>query len=285
MAGRSIRAAGVPFVLLGLAGAAAAAQASEATQATRATRERTAVVIVAAGDVQLSDDLTELAIARIADRRDRDLIGIPELRPRLRELAGTDDLAGCVADPSCLAKLGGAAGAARALGGAVREADAGFLLKLVLIDTRTARQEAEVSVSVPRDQGQLIAALRTGIDDLLRAPSPVTKPVSVATVPPPAGKPGNPSLLAQPPASGEESHPIARNIGYAAGAVAVVAIVAAAVTGAIATGKPTGDNRRDAQADLERREDYATASTTLWITSGLASAVAVGALTWRWRAP
>jgi hypothetical protein len=287
----------VSFALLGLtraataqaAEAAGAAGAAQAAGAVGAGGERTVVVIVADRDVQLSDDLTEVAIARMAERRDREVIGIPELRPRLRELAATDDLAGCVADLPCLAKLGKAAGAGRALGGTVALADSGFSLKLLLVDIHNVRQEAEVSVSLPRDQGQLIAALQTGVDRLLRIPNPVTKRALGTIVSPAADKPETPSLSLLHPSSNEGSPRAPRNfasyVAYGAGVLAVASLVAAIVTGTIATGKPSGDNRRDAQADLERREDYASASTALWITSGLFSGVAVGALTWRWRAP
>jgi hypothetical protein len=282
MPARALTTTGV--VLAALAGLTVPAPAQTAATA----HERMVVVIVADDDTELSDDLTEVAIATIADRRDRDVIGIPELRPRLRELAATDDVAGCIADGACLAKLGGAAGAGRAVAGTVRVTDSEFLLKVALIDLRSARQDADVSVTLPRDRRQLVVGLQRAVDELLRSPSPLSKRVAVTTVPPPAEIPA-PTLSASPDAlAGEPQRTRGRllsTVGYAAGALAIVSIVAAIVTGSIASGKPVGDDRRAAQADLERREDYATAATTLGIGAGVFSAVALGAFTWTWRAP
>lgn len=46
-------------------------------------RERLAVLIVVDGDPVLADNLTEVVISKVAEGRDRELVGLRELRGRL----------------------------------------------------------------------------------------------------------------------------------------------------------------------------------------------------------
>jgi hypothetical protein len=65
-------------------------------------------------------------------------------------------------------------------------------------------------------------------------------------------------------------------VAYATAAAAVLAFSAAIVAGSIAGRAPQGATRGEAQADLERRQDFATATNGL-LVGGSALTVAAGA--------
>jgi hypothetical protein len=251
-------------------------------------QETTLVVIAVDDDEALSDGLTEVAVARLADRRDRDLVAGPELRARLERIAPAGDLAACVVDPACLSRLGVFAEAV-AITGRVKASGAGFSLSLALTETATRRRVAEVPETNVPDRERLVAAVQSGIDDLLRPRASVIRPTPPPVERPRAGgRPAAASLLAGPPADDVSSpgggRRAAPSLAYGAGGLALVSIGAALVTGAIAVGVPEGDTRGERQADLDRRADYATAANALWISSAVFAAIAAGALAWHWRA-
>src|SRR3954464_15019254 len=93
--------------LLALASLAAAAGPARAA-------ERLAVVIIVEGEAATSDSLTEIAIAHLAESRSA-LVGLRELRGRLPAPADGRTFEACLAGGGCLAELGSAAGAQRAL--------------------------------------------------------------------------------------------------------------------------------------------------------------------------
>jgi hypothetical protein len=253
-------------------------------------RERLAVLIVAE-EAALADDLTEVAIAELAERRDRELVGMRELRGRLTGVLPAAGLGACLEQPDCLARVGAAAGAELAVIGRLRRSGEGHLLDLSLADTRSAEIRARVSAAVPAGMDRLVAAVRQGVQQLF-APdvaAPVPAPAApVAAIPPaavaPAAAPAAAApLLATKPAAVARPGAWLPYAGVAATALAAVSFSAAAVTGTIAMEEPVGSTRAIAQYDLERRKDYATTANALLLTGTLLSAAAGTAFVWWWR--
>src|SRR5262249_3731699 len=131
-------------------------------------RERLAVLIVCDGDPNLSENLTEVAISTLAEYRNYDLVGSHELRPPLGEILGGEGIASCLGHPACLAQIGAAAGATRAVIGDVRRTEDQFAVHVTLTETGTGRSEAESSRDVPMQMDRLIAAVQTAVSELSR---------------------------------------------------------------------------------------------------------------------
>jgi hypothetical protein len=267
--------------------------------ATRAggASDRLAVLIVVEGDAELSDNLTEVAISKLAQRGDRLLVGLREVRESLGDIVGESGIGGCVEQPACLARLGAATRAESALIGDVRRETGQFAVRLSLVNTRTGAREAEFAVTVPADMKRLIAAIRTGVVSLFEpkvAPPVVasaTEPSHPATeqpLPPPL-LPGLRDSTASPPSlvrPREEAPARGRWLtaaGYGAGGAAIVALSAAVVIGKGATGMPTGATRSETLRDLERREHDATLANSLFVVGGGLAIAACAAFFWRWR--
>jgi hypothetical protein len=251
-----------------------------------ASNDRLAVLVVVEGDPALSDNLTEVAISRLAQRRDSLLVGLREVRDSLGDILVEPGIGACVEQPACLARLGAATRAESALIGDVRRESAQFVVRLFLVNTQTAAREAEFTTTVPDDMKQLIASIRTGVVSLFEPKT--APPVASAPPQPPPPLPGLRENATPPPPVllPGEAKPAARNrwltlVGYGAGGMAVVALSAAVVTGIEATGTPTGADRPETERDLGRREGYATVANALFIAAGALALTACAAFLWR----
>jgi hypothetical protein len=271
---------------------------------TAAARERLAVIVVVDHDARLADNLTEVIIAKVAEKPGYELVGTSELRARLVRVVKGGDLGECLSRPDCLSEVGIAAGVTRAVVGNVHRESQTFELSLALTDTKSAAQEAEVSRSVSLDVAALIAAVQWGVDELFehvhehgleqstakpnghapaaeeRAPALSHLGQESPETPPPASSPewfryGKPN-----PAEAKVSG--APYVGYAVAALAVASLTGAAITGAVATGTPVGNTRSEAQRDLERRKDFAIAANGLWVAGGVLGALSAIAFVWKW---
>jgi len=246
-----------------------------------AARERLAVLVVAKQAPELEDDLTEIVIAKLAERRDRELVGMRELRGRLGDILPAEGLGACVDVPACLARLGAVAEAAEAVIAKVSPRSDGYLLDLALIDTRNGRSEARASTAVAPGFAQLVTALRASIDEVFASKREEPRPL-------PAAVPALPLADATPASIAKETGASRsrRWLPYAGGVslgLAAVSFSAAAVTGTIATQEPTGSTRVAAQADLQRRGDYAIAANALLAVGTLFVAAAAAAFVGWWR--
>jgi hypothetical protein len=270
-----------------------------ATARTAAANDRLAVLVVVAGEPDLSDNLTEVAISRLARRGDRLLVGLREVRESLGDILDGSGIGGCVEQPACLARVGAATRAESALIGDVRRETGQFAVRLSLVNTRTAVREAKFDATVPADTPQLIAAIRTGVASLFEPE--VATPVAAGTGGPADPAPGpRPQPRLPLPADRDSTMPApslllpreekpARRSGwlttaaYGAGGLAVVALSAALVIGRDATAAPIGANRPEAERDLERREHDADIANGLYVAAGALAIAACAALLWRWR--
>ena len=242
----------------------------------RAGGDRLAVLIVVDGDPELSDSLTEVAISRLAERREHRLVGWRELHDQLPDLIDRQGIGDCLDQAQCVARIGAAAHVDSALIGDVRRQDDGFAVHLVFVNTSTSVRNAEFSETVGPDVAQLIAVVRRGAG-IVSAPKPAKlalQPASAeALLHGDASRNGSPTIAVVPPPP-RRSRWVAP-LGYATGGLAVVSLSAAVITGSIASAKPTGITRAEAQSDLERRDRYAGIANGLFLAGG---ALALGAV-------
>lgn len=239
----------------------------------RADGGRLAVLIVADRDPELSDNLTEVAISKLAEQREHRLVGWRELRDQLSDIVGGGGIGDCLVQAQCLVRIGAAADVDTALIGDVRRQDDRFTVHLVLVNTLTAVRAADFSESVGLDVAQLIASVRRGAG-IVSAPKPrlTLQPEHPALL-----QVGGRGARAQTISGQQQSTPRARwvvPLGYSAGGAAVVSLSAAVVTGSIASAKPSGTTRAEVQSDLERRDRYAGVANSLYLVGG---ALALGA--------
>ena len=265
-----------------------------------AARERMAVFIVVGDDVgigdgDLSDNLAEIAIAKLAEGHDRDLVGTRELRDRLPPIVGPEGLAACLERASCLQRVGEVAMVDRAVIGDVRRQGETLRLSLALTDTRTQAREAEVSRVAAAELGPLIVAVREGVTALLaaravkapiapalaaavdRGAAPARQPEVARSV----GSPAGASAAAAPGGRNTRSTGVPPFVTYGSAGLAVISFSAAAVTGVVAGEAPVGATRASRQDDLNRRVHEAGVANALLISGVVFAAIAVASYLWR----
>lgn len=251
-------------------------------------QERLAVIIAAADDRALSDNLTEVAIARVAARGGHQLVGLEELREQLEsiEVIKNFGIAACMKQKTCLTELGRVADVHRALLGNVVKDASGFGLDVVLFDTDTGEALAQATHQSELDSQRLIDALDRGIKAVLTIPSrPAQQSTPVRATIQLVPQAPRPPQTAHPPAVHVvEPAPVPKSIyvAYGTAALGAASFAAAYFTGQVATGDPTGATRADAQSDYERRQNYARATNGLLIAGAALSAVSATAFVWRW---
>ena len=250
-------------------------------------RERLAVFFVVDADPALGENLTEVTIAKLAEARDFEFIGMRELDARLSEIPKVRDegLGPCLETPACLAEVGVRASAGRAVIGTVRREGANFELELALVHTKSALVEKRTHAQVPADLPLLIEAVQTAAMELIRPtetpalqgaitgePAPRSEPLATA--------PSTPGARTAPADRAPERTSWKTYAGFGAAGLAIVAFSAAVITGGIATEPPTGATRKQAQDDLERKKGYATAANVAFVAGGVFSAAAVVTFVW-----
>jgi len=259
---------------------------------TAAARDRLAVVVVAEGEPELGDNLTEVALSSLARRGDHELVGGRELRARRVDIPVGPKLEACIAQPACLEHLGAASGAVRFVIGNIRRDDAGFTVEVALVETATGVKIAESTRIVPMNVPSLIAAVETDVSALFTAREPATSgsvPIPILRPFAPTPQSSQPRVLLDVGADGARAgrrHQTGARAGYAGAAaagLAVVAFAAAAITGSVAEAPLVGGTRPEMQADLRRRQGYATVANALLIAGGVLSLTATALLAWWWR--
>jgi hypothetical protein len=259
--------------------------------ATLKARERLAVLVLAPNDALLSDNLTEVAIASLAELNQHELVGMRELETNLNqgEFGVSGNIESCISDAVCLKKLGNTAGVRLILIGRVAQNAAGETqLEMSLADVDTAQPVARSSRVRAGNDVQMIAAVQHCIAELFNSAPHGPTPVRAArpgAVPP--GPEGSTVTLRNPPLApplGNSNlvHAHENYLAYGTAALAVLSFSAAALTGAVASGAPQGHTRLEAQSDAERRQDYAHITNGLLVTGAVFGAVSACAFVWHW---
>jgi hypothetical protein len=239
--------------------------------------DRLAVVFVADGDAATGDSVTEIAIARLAEKRG-DLVGLRELRSHMGAPPSGETVDACLAAGRCLRELGEASSAEQAVIGHLTPVPEGWRLELGLAATGAGTVEWRSPRALPADMIGLAAGVRAALDELF-PPAPPPGPPALSVVAPPRSARMDLAALGAPRARPVRASTV---VGVGLAGLAVASLATAAALGHYADGMPTGATRADAQADLSDRQRAATATNVL-LGAGGALAVAAGAiLAWRW---
>jgi hypothetical protein len=273
-------------------------------------------------DAGLADNLSEVAMARVAQIPGRTLVGNLELRARLGAEGGTD-LAACLEQAACLARVGAALGISRILTGVVRSERGRYFLNLTLTDIAADRSQGHLFREVDGPVADLVRVLVEGVDQLLdpaRAPAHLqvrsafeaarvsVDNVYLGSTPLVSGalEPGRHALrvelerhfpwrstvLLEPGRAlrldlGPNELPARRAwptyMAYGGGTGAVLAMTSGLVLGALARIGPSGQTREEAQMDLERRRSYGRISTSLLVGGAVVGALSALAFARYWR--
>jgi hypothetical protein len=258
------------FVVAALAGSAVAAPP-----------DRTAVFIAsgAGTDDALADNLTEVVIAKLAERAPGEHVGTHELRRWLERSGGTGPVPACISRAPCLRGLGAALGVRNLISGSVLADHGQFTIALTLVEVDTGVVEATATKTVGGELEQVIRGVQDTVVELLR---PKLSPnIDLAIQSPPSTDVAL-SIDRAPAAAGTTTR--ARGWRFYAGlgtaAAAVLSLSAAGVFGVFAYEKPTGATRAEAQRDLSLRDSYASAANTLWIVGGVLGVASVAIFAW-----
>jgi hypothetical protein len=294
---------------------AAAIAFAAAMPARASAQERIAVLILpdAARDRALADNLTEVAIARIAEISRSDLVGITELRRRLELIGGAELPAGCLGDAACLGRVGVMAGVHRLVSGSVRSEGARYLLALALNDIQTGKVERTFFRAVGGDVEALIRTTQDGVNDLFQH-RPAAGQLRVDSVPDGATvivdervrgttpvwvnplEPGSHRLrvemtgrfawkqeVALAPGQDllvtvrrEQTAPRQTWAAYAAygtAAGAVLSFAAGALFATLARGDLGGGTRREVEQDLEAKQGYAMIANGTFVGAAILAGV------------
>jgi PEGA domain len=162
----------------GLAAAAALLVLAGATGAAPATPterpENIAVLIVGAtaDDAELADNLTEVVIARVAQRKNVQIVGTVEFRRRLG-LESEDRARLCLEDGACVGTTAVSLGVTRILSGTIGRRGTQYLFALALRSMSTGAIEKRVFRLIDGALPDLIATVQREADDIfVRTPEP-----------------------------------------------------------------------------------------------------------------
>jgi hypothetical protein len=247
--------------------------------AATARGESLAVVILPGADTDaaFADNLTEVAMARLATTPGRALVGTRELRHRgLPELT---DLRRCVEQPPCLSNVAGPLGAQRAVVGVVDTRGDRFQISLALTDLASRQVQRRYAKQVDRSVPAIIASVQAGVDELLRPGPPPTRSLADEEAAPPAARTADVHLGDRVPAP---AHPWAAPVAYGCGAGALAALSTGVVFGSLAVVQPSGQTRAEAQMDLQRRKTYGRVGTTLIVSASALTMVSVATFIKYW---
>jgi hypothetical protein len=281
------------------------------------------IVPIQEQELPLADNLTEVAMARIAETPGRTLAGTFELRRRLGAEAGRDVTA-CLAQPTCLGRVGVSLGVSRLITGEVRAEKGRFFLSLVLTDIVASRVQARFFRQIDGQIADLMRAVQDGVDELLNARrvagrlrvhsrpagARVTLDDSYLGTTPLISEPLPPgahqlrvqmerrlewrSIVKLSPGQdldldlGERELPRRRTwapyAAYGSAGAAALGASAGAVFGIVATTPPpSGQTREEAQMDLGRRRTYGRVGTTLLVSSAVMALVSAAIFYRNWR--
>ena len=251
-----------------------------------AAATRLAVFIVS-DDAQTSNDLTEVAIARLAEKPGYELLGLHELEASLNEHATGKDggLRACLTNAACVSGVVASVGVERAVVGDIRREAERYRIELELVDAKAGTTKLRLSRDSSLDLTELIRAVQVGVFDLVRddeteRTATTSAPAAVLpTAPRPIARDARTDRSSERKSAGKS---IAPYVGYGSAALAVIAFSAAAVSGTIGSARPTGNTRQEIQNDLERRENYARAANGLLVAGGVLSGVAVVSFAVSW---
>ena len=244
---------------------------------------RTAILIVAVApeDVELAENLTEVAISALADRGVGELVGTPELRLLIERSETKQGIDGCSRDGGCLRHLAQALAVDKFVTGTLHRQQEGFVLELSLIDPASGAVERRVERATKGWAAEsLIRVVQQALGDLF-VPAPAPPPRIPS--PPPASLGATLVLENRTAESPPARRRWAPHLAYGSAGAALLSFAAAGIFGTLANADPSGNTRATAQHDLQLRETYATTANGLMIAGSVLGAVCVTAFVLLWR--
>jgi hypothetical protein len=272
--------------------------------------EKLAVMVLATAehDAELADNLTEVIIARVAQRGGVEIAGKEEFRARLG-VEGERRTQACLDDIACLGRAAVSLGVRRIVAGSVGTRGKQFLFNLNLDNVESGRVEARVFRLVEGGVEDLIHAVQEANDELFK---PRVEPGRIQVDSAPAGARvaiDNAYLGVTPLISGTllagkhnvrveaddrfawmsrvevrpgqdlqikltpDNLPLRRRwppyLAYGSAGAAVVAIGAGAFLGELSQLQPNGDTRQVAQDDLRQKQRFATTANIAFGTGAV----------------
>src|SRR3954469_3980087 len=156
-----------PGIARAVALALAAAASLPAARAVAAEKQAVLVLATVEKDAELADNLTELIIARVAQRGGTDIAGKEEFRARLG-VENERRAQACLDDIACLGRAAVSLGVRRIVAGSVGARGKQFLFNLNLDNVETGKVENRVFRLVAGGVEDLIRAVQEGTDELFR---------------------------------------------------------------------------------------------------------------------
>jgi PEGA domain len=153
------------FASVFVGGAGSLAKAAEQPQG----REKLAVLVLGTSekDAELADNLTEVIIASIAQRRGVEMAGREEFRTRLG-VESEQRAQACIDDLGCLGRAGVSLGVRRIVAGTVGIRGKQFLFNLNLNNIETSKVENHIFRLVEGGVADLIPAVQAATEELFR---------------------------------------------------------------------------------------------------------------------
>jgi hypothetical protein len=275
-----------------------------------------AVLVLGASDkdAELADNVTEVAISRVAQRGGTEIAGKEELRARLG-VENDQRAQVCLDDIACLGRAAVSLGVRRIVAGSVGMRGKQYLFSLTLDDVETGKVDGRVFRLVEGGVEDLIRAVQEGTDELFR---PRVEPGKIQVETNPAGarvsidnaylgvtplisgtllagkhnvrveatnrfpwtsrvevRPGQELQIKLKPDNLPERRTWPPRVAYGTAALAAVSFAAGGFLGVLSQLQPNGATRADAQEDFRQKQDFATAAN---VSFGVGAALSVVSL-------
>ena len=242
------------------AGAAALAAPGAASPAEEpARREKLAVLVLGTTekDAELADNLTEVLIGSIAQRRGVEMAGREEFRARLG-VESEQRAQACIDDLACLGRAAVSLGVRRIVAGTVGTRGKQYLFNLNLNNIETSRVENHIFRMVEGGVKDLIPAVQSATDELFR---PRVEPGRIQLSSTPEGARVSIDNAYLGVTLTEANLPRRRQwpatAAVASASLAALSLAAGGFLGVLSQPTPSGSTRAEAQKDFDQKRQFA----------------------------
>ena len=168
------------------------ATAASATSAASAASDRTAVFIAcgAGTDAALGDNLSEVAIAKLAERSPGERVGTHELRRWVAKNGNAESVPACVSRAPCMRRLGAELGVRKIISGSVLADGGEFTVALTLVDADSGAVDATSTRTVSGELEEVIRVVQDAVVELLQPRRTAAPPRAHRAAPHAGGRAG-----------------------------------------------------------------------------------------------